>query len=369
MRDPQFTEKQVLGGARLKSLAASELLDTPPEQYFDRITRLVCKLVGAQTALLSLVTDERQFFKSSCGFSGPAADARETPLSHSFCKYVVTTGKPFAVSDARRVAKLEGHGAVEDLGVVSYLGVPVHAPDGQIIGSLCALNGEAREWLEADLATLTDLAAMVDDDLALRAQARRAHDLARDNAILAREYHHRVKNTLAVSAALVRLSGKETLSKDEVVRRASERLLALADAHDHLIADSDSVALKDLSSRLLRPYCAHGAGADVDGPAVMLTHHQVTPICFFLHELATNSAKYGAFKRGKQMTLRWVVSDGSVTLDWVEDLSGAEPRSPEGFGSKLIEMAAKQLQGAIRMDWSGDQLTVSLAFPHGEDRR
>lgn len=369
MRDTSKNLANISAPGRLSSLDQTDLLDTPPEPYFDRVTRLVCKLVGTETALLSLVTDERQFFKSSCGLSGPAADARETPLSHSFCKYVVASGSPFIVTDANAMPELTGHGAVDDLGVVSYLGVPVHAPDGQVIGSLCALNGQAREWSDDDLATMRDLAAMIDSDLRLRHRAKQSDLLAQENAVLAREYHHRVKNALAVSAALVKLSGKDAISIEDLVQQAGDRLSALANAHDQLIAEADAVDLSELSSRLLQPYCSQGSVADVDGPPVELTHYQVTPICFFLHELATNSAKYGAFRTNGRVALRWSESADGVELVWNEELTDASPRSPQGFGSRLIETAARQLGGTSRTAWSTDGLIVSLAFPKQADGR
>lgn len=362
MKDPR-AKSNVHDPRRLASLERTDLLDTVPEPYFDRITRLVCKLVGTQTALLSLVSSEKQFFKSACGFSGPAADARETPLSHSFCRYVVDSGSPFIVTDARKIPELKGHGAVEDLGVVSYLGVPVHAPDGEVIGSLCALGADVRDWSDDDLATMRDLAALVDEDLALRERAKASDQLAKENAILAREYHHRVKNALAVSSSLVKLSGRDATSVADLVEKAGRRLAALGEAHDQLIHYSDSVDLEDLSLRLLLPYYPTGSEADVDGPKVQLRHDQVTPICLFLHELATNSAKYGAFKRDGHVVLRWTITNQTVAMDWNEKLTDAMQRSPEGFGSQLLAMAARQLGGSTKVTWSEDGLTVSLDFP------
>lgn len=363
MRDPRHPPTSLSDPQRLSSLARTDLLDTPADPYFDRITRLVAKLVGVDTALLSLVTDERQFFKSSCGLSGWAAEARETPLSHSFCKFVVTSGKAFIVNDAHTLPELTDNRAIDELGVIAYLGVPIHAPDGRVIGSLCALGSEPRQWSDEDLATMHDLAAFIDDDLRLRERARRSDQLAQDNAILAREYHHRVKNALAVSASLVRLSGKDATSVDDLIEKAGDRLAALADAHDQLILESDAVDLEELSSRLLLPYCIHGSTADVAGPRVALAHTQITPVCFFLHELATNSAKYGAFKTHGRVSLRWTAADEMIEIEWNEQLTDATQRSPQGFGSRLIESAARQLGGETSTMWMRDGLFVTLRFP------
>ena len=82
---------------RLAALAESGLLDSPPEAAFDRVTRLVAEVLHVPVALFTLVTDERQVFKSSVG----VGELRETPLSHSFCRHVVESGAPLEVVDAR----------------------------------------------------------------------------------------------------------------------------------------------------------------------------------------------------------------------------------------------------------------------------
>lgn len=352
--------------AHLASLRQTELLDTPPEPSFDRITSLVCRLVHSQTALFSLVDADRQFFKSACGLPAAAAAAgiRQTPLSHSFCQYVVSSKKPFIVVDARKMPLLADNGAVRDLGVISYLGAPVRAPDGEVIGSLCAINTEPREWSDEDLADLLDLASIVEDNLAMREYARRANHLAAENGILAREYHHRIKNTLAVSASLVRLSGNDATSVANLVATITGRLNSLAAAHDALINGTNDVDLQTLATRLLQPY----GKSDVAGPAIVLQAEQVTPVCLFIHELATNSAKYGAFKNAGKTTLDWHLADNRLTLQWREQVEKDRAPNASGFGSRLLQMAAAQLRGEIATHWSDDSLTVDLTLPWHADR-
>ena len=101
--------------ARLDALLRLGLLDTPPEESFDRLTRLAARLLSAPVALVSLVDDHRQFFKSAFGLPQPWATVRETPLSHSFCQHVVSEGKPLIVEDARAHPLVCGNPAVTDL--------------------------------------------------------------------------------------------------------------------------------------------------------------------------------------------------------------------------------------------------------------
>jgi len=359
-----FDESEIRSPTRLSALGRAALLDTDPEPYFDRITRLAARLLNSKTTLLSLVDSDRQFFKSQCGLGEPYATSRETPLSHSFYKHVVSSKQPLIVGDARMVPMLADNAAISDLHVISYLGIPVRGLDDEVIGSFCAINLEPRDWSANDLELMTDLAHIVEDEIALREQALKATTLAQENAVLAREYHHRVKNALAVSAALVSLSGKDATSIDDLMSKASNRLSALASAHDALIATSDDVDLEGLVARLMQPYCQPGSDADVSGPPISLRHHQVTPICLFLHELATNSAKYGAFRSGGRVSIRWdYADDQQILLNWQEALTDVMQSAPAGFGSRLLELAARQLGGQSSTAWATDGLTITLGFP------
>lgn len=83
---------------RLEVLAATALLESPPEESFDRLTRLASDILDAPVALVSLVDNEHQFFKSQVGLPDPWAAQRATPLSHSFCQHVVASATPLIVA-------------------------------------------------------------------------------------------------------------------------------------------------------------------------------------------------------------------------------------------------------------------------------
>src|ERR671922_297112 len=99
---------------RLAAVVRTALLDTPPEEAFDRLTRMAARLLGAPVSLITLVTDDRQFFKSATGLPEPWASRRSTPLSHSFCRQVAVSGEPLIVADTRRDPLLHSSPAVRD---------------------------------------------------------------------------------------------------------------------------------------------------------------------------------------------------------------------------------------------------------------
>jgi signal transduction histidine kinase len=181
----------------LAALRRTELLDSDAEEAFDRLTRLASHVLNAPVALMSLVDADRQFFKSSVGLVEPWASRRETPLSHSFCQYAVVSGAPLIVEDARTHPLVHDNLAIPELNVIAYAGVPLIDTQGHALGSLCVIDGQARQWTEAELAILKELAASVMAEIGLRAATREAQQ-----AIVARDelfsmVTHDLKNPLS----------------------------------------------------------------------------------------------------------------------------------------------------------------------------
>jgi diguanylate cyclase (GGDEF)-like protein/PAS domain S-box-containing protein len=163
---------RVTDSARLEALRSLDLLDTPPEEGFDRLTRLAAKLMRTPVALINLVDAERLCVKSAAGL--PAGSPRESPLSHSFCRHVVETDAPLVIEDARLHPLVCDNPAVRAGGVIAYAGVPLTTPDGHTLGTLCVVDSVPRVWLEADVDLLADLARSVMTEINLRAAAQQA---------------------------------------------------------------------------------------------------------------------------------------------------------------------------------------------------
>ena len=153
---------------RVAAVRRTTLLDTPPEESFDRLTRLAARLLGAPVALLSLVTDDRQFFKSATGLPEPWASRREAPLAYSICRHVVETGAPLVVDDVRRDPLLRSNLAVRELGWTAYAGVPLLSAQGFVLGTLSVVDLVPRLWSERDVGLLHDLAASAATEIELR---------------------------------------------------------------------------------------------------------------------------------------------------------------------------------------------------------
>jgi len=158
---------------RLAVLKCYEVLDTPPEEAFDRVTRLVAKIIGAQVSLISLVDENRQFFKSTIGLPDPFSNSRETPLSHSLCQYVVKADQPFIVGNTVEHPVTSCSLAVSELHVKAYAGVPLRTKQGVVLGALCVMSAAPREWSDNDVHVLKEFAEVVMDELDFRLATKR----------------------------------------------------------------------------------------------------------------------------------------------------------------------------------------------------
>lgn len=163
--EPRLGEEAGLGEeARIAALDSYNILDTAPEQSFDRITRLAQVTLQVPTVLISLVDRDRQWFKSRQGF-----DATETIRSVSFCKHAIEQDEPFIVSNALEHPLFCNNPLV--LGpshIRFYIGIPLKMRGGFKIGTLCAIDREPREISKDQIEAMRDLAGMVVDEIELR---------------------------------------------------------------------------------------------------------------------------------------------------------------------------------------------------------
>jgi formate hydrogenlyase transcriptional activator len=154
--------------ARLDALRRTALLDSPPEEAFDRLTRLATTVLRVPVALVSLVDGDRQFFKSHCGLSEPLASSRQTPLAHSFCQHAVGSLEPLIVADARRDLRFGHTHAFSELGMLAYAGIPLITSEGHALGTFCVVDRRPHDWTEEEIGILRVLATSTVSEIELR---------------------------------------------------------------------------------------------------------------------------------------------------------------------------------------------------------
>ena len=207
------------------------------------------------------------------------------------------------------------------------------------------------------------------------AQAAQAPALAaaRDKAdLLAGELNHRVKNLFAVVLAIVRMSGRDAPEAKEVVARIADRIEALLKAHEVTqgAAQHRTAQLGELVETALAPYKSDDNRCTVTGPKVALPEAQVVPVGLVLHELVTNAVKYGAWSHPEgEIAVEWTkTAEGLLRIDWREHCAVPCPDSDnrQGFGSMLVQSAARQLQGRFERKHEPGGIDLWLEFPLAE---
>ncbi|HEX8443673.1 MAG TPA: HWE histidine kinase domain-containing protein [Allosphingosinicella sp.] len=202
-------------------------------------------------------------------------------------------------------------------------------------------------------------------DVTGRKQAEEGHEL------LAGEMSHRVKNLLAIATGLTHITSRSTSTTADMARELTQRLSALGRAHDLVRplpgGQGTAALLGDLLSVLLAPYDDLGAFSGRIRVAVErmgVGEATATSLALVIHELATNSLKYGALSSGTgTLDVTTETTDTELALIWMERGGPPveAPPAPNGFGSKLVHRSvSKQLGGAIEYDWSVDGLIATL---------
>jgi diguanylate cyclase (GGDEF)-like protein len=147
---------------RLGALHALNLLDTEPEERFDRITRLAQRVFGTSMSAFTLVDSDRQWFKSKVGM-----ESEEDPLETGFCPHAILAPETMVILDAREDERFQDNPLVEvDPGIRFYAGHPVSGPGGEVLGTLCLIDDKPRAAGDFDAEALAEFAAMVEAEVA-----------------------------------------------------------------------------------------------------------------------------------------------------------------------------------------------------------
>ncbi len=215
---------------RMEQVRRARLLDTPAESAFDRITALAVDVFDVPIALVTVVDENRIWFKSRMGLGVEEID-REPGL----CASAILQDDPWVVEDARNDDRTRANSLVTgDVGLQFYAGAPLRSREGGALGTLCLIDGEPRTFSADQRRLLADLAGLVVDIIALRAGALGAISMA----------HAAAESDAA--------SSRELQRELERRRRSEEAQGLLADATATLLRDEDlATALGAVCERAL----------------------------------------------------------------------------------------------------------------------
>ncbi len=330
---------------RMKAVRRYDILDTPEDGAFDRITALAARRHGVPISIISIVDEDRIWFKSHHGLP-----VEQIGRDAGLCASAILSNDPHILTDASTDPRSLANPLVAgDFGLRFYAGVPLTTHDGHNLGTLCIIDKEARPIDQAQIEDLKDLAAVVMDQLELQLSARRAISQAE---LLAKEIDHRVMNSLQFVSGLLAMQSRTPGAGDAAahLKLAANRVAAVAQVHRHFYAEGSNVTSCIV---FLRRLCAEleailDRSITVRGDDGNVPTTSIQPIGLIVNELVTNAAKHGEgtidvhFESGDGVNALIVSDDGRDLPDSFDPT--AESKS---LGMRVVTSLANQLSGEL----------------------
>ncbi len=346
---------------RLGTLNAYKIIGTAREAAFDDLARLAATICGKPLALVSLVEENRQWFKAEYGLG-----MREMPIEDSICSRIMDLDQPTVISDTwedPRFANMPVCVGVDALRF--YAGVPLVAPNGQPLGSFCVLDREPGSLTDAQYDALRVLADQVMAQLDLRRALHQAQ-------MLRKEADHRVKNALQSIASLTRIQARAAQGDEAkgMLETVARRIAVVAELNAELNrSDNQRIDMSEYLARistLLQESAPEQVTLKPDIEPVDVETSEAGLIAVIVSEFATNSFKH-AFPDGRAGSIRLTgrkTAPDRYTLICADDGVGI-PKDivSDGLGIMIIESAASQLGGAIAPQEVPAGHAITVEFP------
>ena len=362
--------------ARLLALHSTHILDTAPEEQFDRITRIAAQLLKVPVALISLVDVDRQWFKSKVGL-----EPTQTPRSVSFCGHAVLKKEPLLVADAHVDARFADNPLVTGPPFIRfYAGIPMLSVEGQPLGSFCVIDHVPRVLSEAELASLTDLASMAQEQLQRRQLMRASSKVL--ETLRESEEHHRQLIGNAPEAYLVSDGSAITFVNQAGMRllgaERAEQIVGLrpldivAPAFHQIVTHRAEQAYRTLRPNLpmeMRWLRVDGVEVDVETNSVSYTTNGEVRIQIIardntmrkqykneLEQLATHDVLTGLPNRAvlrdrlEQGIHRWLRQGQEAVVAFLnlDHFKGVNDAFGHGVGDQVLSAVGKVLQASVR---------------------
>ncbi|MDQ3645610.1 MAG: GAF domain-containing sensor histidine kinase [Actinomycetota bacterium] len=358
---------------RLHAVEQTGLLDQPPNEAFDRLTRIAAAVVGAPSVTLSLIDAHSQFVLSSFGSENGPEEGR-VPFSHSFCKHVVISGAPLVVDDARTHPVVKDSPAIEEYGVGSYCGVPLRDDAGNDLGALCVTDPQPHHWSQPEIQLLTELAQLVMTEVRLRqvaADLDEANRVLRDGNEALRDFisiaSHDMQNPLAAVLGFSSLMREcwDQLSDDRkqeyiatieqqtwFLTRLVDDLLTMSRLEAGAIAPSPvAVSVERLLGDVVRGMGVHAEGVTIEARTGLVALVDELHLRRIVTNLLSNAVKYG----DPPIKVRAAAHDGRIQVM----VSDQGPGIPEELLPRLFDKFARASQdGTPGREGSGLGLSI-----------
>lgn len=346
---------------RLKALKSTNLLDTEPEERFDRIVRMAAGAMHTEIALISLVDQDRQWFKAKNGL-----EAEQTPRDQAFCHHTIKQNDVLVILDAKSDTRFDANPLVTgEPNIAFYAGAPLITKDGYALGSLCVIDSKPRtSFSKIEQQMLKDLAATVMTEVELSNQ----NQINLDLTLINEELQHRMGNMYAHISALINMLARTDIDKKQFIQCIREKISSLS-AMQSLLAkrNYNSVPITELAATILNPFQVD----NTSGKIHIQTHDDFDVsargafiLTLMINELGTNAIKHGALGQDSgRVELSWTTGD-EVVFSWKEHGYTAQSRNEmvDGFGTQILKrIVPMDLQGVATYDLGPEGLNYTVS--------
>lgn len=349
---------------RLSALRRFSVLDTDSERAFDDIVQLASKLCEVPVSLISLVDEDRQWFKAKVGL-----EIDQTPREQAICAHAILQDGIFEIPDTQTDTRSADNPlCIGEDGLRFYAGATLKSADGMPIGTLCVLDYQPRELTDLQREALEVLAKQVMTQLELR------ETIARE-AILRKEIDHRVKNSLQSVSSFVSLERKAAGDEkaQQVLASVQQQIETVALLHQQIGTGDggDDIALDDYLGRvvaLIARSAPRGVSLRSSFAPVSVSSKQAAAVAMIVNELAANAIKHSFGDTSGTIAFSGEVqADGSYRLSCQDNGTGkteSEPSRRSGLGLSIIRAAVAQLGGVTETESSdaGYRTTIIVRF-------
>jgi two-component sensor histidine kinase len=328
---------------RMAAVRRYDILDTPPDGAFDRITTIAARRFDVPISIISIVDHDRIWFKSHHGL-----DVKEIGRDPGLCASAILSSLPHVLSNAAIDPRSLANPLVAgDFGLRFYAGVPLRTQAGFNLGTLCVIDKEPRPVDQNQIDDLKDLASVVMDQMELRLSARQGIAQAQ---LMAKEIDHRVTNSLQFISGILMMQGRNSNSETAShLQMAANRVAAVAQVHRNFYTnEADEVSCITFLRRLSADLSGIlGTPIEVQGDEGRVPTTRVQPIGLMLNELITNAAKHGAGR----INVAYKIADDMHELSVCDEGEGLpndfNSEHTVGLGMKVVHTLANQLGGQM----------------------
>lgn len=348
---------------RLAALESYGILDTEREAAFDDVARLAADICGTAIAVINLIDADRQWFKAEVGLG-----VRETPLATSICSHVILENEFTEISDTTKDSRfLDNPLCCGEPGLRFYAGALLKDDKGLPIGTLCVLDWKPRTLTSVQRNALRVLADQVMAQLNLR----RALNLAN---MLRQEVDHRVKNSLQTISSVARLKARaaDTDAARIAYENIGQRIETVAMLHEQLYNCEVGATVElgryiDSIGTSLRGLAPPHVTLKISSISVTCSSRTAAAIGLLVNELTANAFKH-AFpddQPGQVSLGLGRTEDGRLCLSYSDNGVGipeGASSSETGLGTKLVDVACKQLGGELIWTEVPRGVSLRIAF-------